>query len=164
MDMIESFIFNIQRFAYALSTAELFIPVAPTPTPPAGEIVTTPPAGVIGPAVDSVGQYVPAGQQAPGLFDGPMFFIVWGVIIVGLYFIMIRPGRKRDKKMREMQAAIKTGDNVITSSGMFGKVMEVGTDSFVVEFGTNRGIRIPVLKSDVVAIREPKLTPPPAAS
>ena len=166
MDMIESFIFNIQRFVYALSTAESFMPVAPTPPPPAGGVITPPPVGPVpGPGVvgDTVGQYVQAPHQ-PGFFEGPMIFVLWGAIIVGMYMLLFRPQRKREKKMREMQAAIKTGDSIVTSSGMFGKVMEVGTDAFIVEFGTNRGIRIPVLKSDVVGIREPKLTPPPAAS
>jgi preprotein translocase subunit YajC len=63
--------------------------------------------------------------------------------------------------MKEMQAAITTGDNVVTSGGMFGKVADIGEDCFIVEFGTNRSIRIPVLKSDVIGIREPKMTPPP---
>ena len=153
---MDTFIFNIQRFVYNLHV----IPTAPGTTTapnvqaPVGEVV----------------------QQAPQIIDQPVggggflesgglgMLIVWGLLLVGLYFLMFRPQRKREKKMREMQAAIKAGDNIVTSSGMFGKVIEVGTDAFVVEFGTNRGIRIPVLKSDVVAIREPKLTPPPAAT
>lgn len=88
--------------------------------------------------------------------------LIWfGVIFGGMYFLMIRPQRKREKKMREMQSAITTGDNIVTSGGLFGKVADVGEDCFIVEFGTNRGIRIPVLKADVVAVREPKMTPPP---
>jgi preprotein translocase subunit YajC len=60
--------------------------------------------------------------------------------------------------MKELQAGITTGDNIITSGGLFGKVADVGEDCFIVEFGTNRGVRIPVLKADVVAIRTPKMT------
>jgi preprotein translocase subunit YajC len=53
------------------------------------------------------------------------------------------------------------GDNVITNGGLYGRVSDVGDDAFIVEFGTNRSIKIPVRKSDVLGIKEPKLTPPP---
>jgi preprotein translocase subunit YajC len=96
-----------------------------------------------------------------GGMDLWMMMLIYGAIFVGLWFLMIRPQRKREKKMRELQSAITTGDNVITSGGFFGKVADVGEDCFIVEFGTNRGIRIPVLKGDVVGIREPKMTPQP---
>jgi preprotein translocase subunit YajC len=66
--------------------------------------------------------------------------------------------------MKEMQATIGKDDNVITNSGLFGRVVDVGEDCFIVEFGTNRGIRIPVLKSEVAGIRDPKMTPPPKAA
>jgi len=88
---------------------------------------------------------------------------LWVAIIAVFYFFTIRPQSKRDKKMKEMQSSIKAGDNVLTTSGFYGKVADVGEDCFVVEFGTNRGIRIPVRKSDIVGIQSPKLTPAHAA-
>jgi preprotein translocase subunit YajC len=63
--------------------------------------------------------------------------------------------------MRELQAAITTNDNIVTSGGLFGKVISTGEDCFLVEFGTNRGVHIPVLKADVVSVRTPVLTSPP---
>jgi len=84
---------------------------------------------------------------------------MWVAIIAVFYFVTIRPQSKRDKKLKEMQSSIKTGDNVLTTSGFYGKVADVGDDCFVIEFGTNRGIRIPVRKSDVVGIQTPKMTP-----
>jgi len=101
-----------------------------------------------------------AGEGAGGMGMGPM--LVWvAVLLVAMYFLMFRGPKKREKKMKEMQASIRTGDNVVVTGGMFGKIADVGEDCFIVEFGQNRGIRIPVLKSDVLGIREPKLTPPP---
>jgi preprotein translocase subunit YajC len=87
--------------------------------------------------------------------------LIWGAVFVGMWFLMIRPQRKREKAMKELQAGIGTGDDVITSGGLFGKVADVGEDCFIVEFGTNRGLRVPVLKADVVARRTPKMTPQP---
>ena len=87
--------------------------------------------------------------------------LMYGAVFAGIWFIMIRPQRRREKKMKEIQAAISVGDNIVTSGGLFGKVAEVGDDCFVVEFGTNRGVRIPVLKADVVGVRSPNMTPQP---
>jgi len=98
----------------------------------------------------------PVADDPPSMW--PMLAI-WGAVFVGMWFLMIRPQRKREKQMRELQAAISTGDNVVTSGGLFGKVVEMGDDCFIVEFGTNKGVRIPVLKADVIAQREPKMTP-----
>ena len=48
----------------------------------------------------------------------PVFMIgIWAVVLVGFYFITVFPQRKRDKKIKEMQEAIKPGDEVVTSSG-----------------------------------------------
>ena len=62
--------------------------------------------------------------------------------------------------MAEMQSALKVGDNVVTSSGFFGKIVEIGQDAIVLEFGSNRGVRIPIRKTDIVGIKEPIMTPP----
>ncbi|MCL1997949.1 MAG: preprotein translocase subunit YajC [Turicibacter sp.] len=104
----------------------------------------------------------PAEQPAAGGMNILMMVAVWGLVLGGFYFLTIRPQRKRDKQMREMQAAIKVGDNVITSGGLYGKVADLGEDCFVVEFGTNRGTRIPIRKTDVLGIKTPQLTPLPA--
>ena len=100
----------------------------------------------------------------PGLFGGGGMGVMLAyaaVLVVAMYFLMFRGPRRREKKMKELQAGIRAGDNVVVTGGMFGRVADVGEDCFIVEFGTNRGVRIPILKSDVLGVREPKLTPPP---
>jgi len=92
---------------------------------------------------------------------GTIMIVYVVVLLVAMYFLLFRGPRRREKKMREMQSSIRTGDNVVVTGGMFGRIADVGEDCFIVEFGTNRGIRIPVLKSDVLGVREPKMTPPP---
>lgn len=102
-----------------------------------------------------------AAQAPPPAGMSPFVWILWIGIFVGFYFLMIRPQRKREKQRQEMILAIKAGDSVLTTGGLFGKVVDVGEDSFLVEFGTNRGLRVPVFKNDVLGIREPRLAPPP---
>lgn len=95
-----------------------------------------------------------AGQPA-GFFGGSLTSIVliYGAVIGGFYFLSIRPQRKRQKQVQEMQEALKVGDDVITSGGFFGKVADINADTFVIEFGTNKGVRVPVRKSDVFAAK-----------
>jgi preprotein translocase subunit YajC len=55
------------------------------------------------------------------------------IIIVGMfalmYFMLIRPQRKQEKQRREMVAAIKRGDRVITIGGLHGEVVSVGEET-----------------------------------
>lgn len=103
----------------------------------------------------------PQPQQEPAGFSW-VLVLVWGGMLVGLYFLMIRPQKKRQQKLKDLQSSIKTGDNVVTNGGMFGKVTDVGTDCFVVEMGiSGRTVKVPILKADVLGVREPVLTPPP---
>ena len=130
----------------------------------AAGLVGRPDAPPVGDVAEGVAEATnQATQAAPTGGDGGIMLIVIyaAVMIIALYFLMFRGPRKREKKMREMQSSIRTGDNVVVTGGMFGRIADVGDDCFIVEFGTNRGIRIPVLKSDVLGVREPKLTPPP---
>lgn len=99
-------------------------------------------------------------QQAGGLFDNPMAIIL--IYVVGfaavIYFFSIRPQKKKERQMQEMQATIKTGDNVLTTSGMYGKIVDIRDEVFIVEFGTNKGVNIPIRKADVVFVPEPNLS------
>ncbi len=80
---------------------------------------------------------------------------MWGMIayiaffVVIFYLFIIRPQKKKDKQLKEMQSSIQVGDEVVTSSGFFGKVVDINDEVAVVEFGTNKGVRIPVRKSEI---------------
>ncbi len=120
-----------------------------------------------GQSADSTAQVAAqaSAQQASGSgspFSMVTLVIMYAAIFGIAYFLWIRPQKKREKTIKEMQQGIKTGDNIVTNSGLYGKVVGVGEDCFVVEFGTNKGVRIPVRKSEILAIKEPKLTPQPA--
>ena len=93
------------------------------------------------------------------LFNSPIGIIAYFAFLFGImWFIMVRPQKKREKAMREMQAAIKVGDMVVTNTGMYGKVSDIVNNLFIIEFGLNKGIRIPVEKNSVTGIKEPNLS------
>lgn len=50
-----------------------------------------------------------------------------------IYFLMIRPQMKRQKQEKNFVQEMKKGDNVITKSGMHGRIVELTDDSCVIE-------------------------------
>ena len=62
-------------------------------------------------------------------------FIPMILMIAVFYFILIRPQRKKEKKMREMIASIKVGDEVASIGGIHGKVTRIKDDIFILETG-----------------------------
>lgn len=73
---------------------------------------------------------VDAAQQGGGLLGMlPMLLIMVAVF----YFMLIRPENKRKKEAEQMRSSIKNGDKVTTIGGIMGTVVDVKSDSFVLE-------------------------------
>ena len=103
--------------------------------------------------------------QKTGLFgtwgaENPVMLIViyCVVLLVIMYFLSIRPTQKREKKLAEMRNAIVVGDSIITNSGFYGKVVDETYDTWIIEFGLNRGVRVPVAKTEVFGKAEVNLS------
>lgn len=87
-----------------------------------------------------------------------MGWIVYFVFLIGLmYFIAIRPQKTEKKKMQELLASVAIGDSVLTSSGMYGVVIDMTDDTVIVEFGSNKNCRIPMRKDAIVQVEKPEL-------
>lgn len=87
-------------------------------------------------------------QQAaqPGFFEMMVPFIF---IFVIFYFLIIRPQGKRQKEHQSFLSALKRGDEVVTASGMLGRI-EGLTDQFVT-LEVADGVRIKMLRSQVAS-------------
>lgn len=94
-----------------------------------------------------------------GLF-GSISSIVIYILFFGVlfYFLAIRPQKKREKQLVELQDAIKVGDSVLLESGIYGKITDITDQCFIIELGMNKGVLIPVLKQRIISIAEPNLT------
>ena len=68
------------------------------------------------------------------------------VMMVGLiaimYFMMIRPQQKEQKRKNAMLAEMAVGDTVLTTSGFYGVLIDIQDDTVIVEFGNNKNCRI----------------------
>ncbi|MFZ5532161.1 MAG: preprotein translocase subunit YajC [Pseudomonadota bacterium] len=69
-------------------------------------------------------------QQAPQQPSLWMNLLPLVALFVVFYFILIRPQTQRAKKHRDMLAGLTRGDEVVTTGGMAGRIVEIG-DSFV---------------------------------
>lgn len=110
--------------------------------------------------------FVYAQTASPGAMDYLNSLIVPTMMIIGImYFMMIRPQQKRLKEHREMVAAIRRGDTVVTSGGIIGKVSKAEDNELQVEIAD--GVRIKVLRGTISEVRgktEPATSSKPKAA
>ena len=65
--------------------------------------------------------------------------IVWIVVLFGImYFMMIRPQKKEQKRTQTMLNSMEVGDSVVTTSGFYGVVIDMTEEDVIVEFGNNK--------------------------
>lgn len=76
----------------------------------------------------------PQGEVNP-IMQNIVTFLPMILIIVLLYFMMIRPQRKREKETKEMINALKVGDKIVTIGGICGKVVKIKDEFVVIETG-----------------------------
>ena len=69
---------------------------------------------------------------------GGWTLIIMLVLMVGLFLVMSIPQRKREKKVKEMLAALKPGDRVRTIGGMYGTVTSVKDDVITLSVGPDK--------------------------
>jgi len=107
----------------------------------------------------------PAFAQAAGGASGGTDVILqmapFGIILVIMYFLIIRPQQKRAKETQDMLGSIRRGDTVVTAGGIIGKVTKV-TDAAEVEVEIAPNVRVRVARamiSDVRAKGEPVKEP-----
>ena len=81
--------------------------------------------------------------------------IIWLVVIFGvMYFLMIRPQKKEQKKKDLMLSEVAVGDTVLTTSGFYGTIIDIVDDTVIVEFGNNKNCRIPMQKAAIADVEK----------
>jgi preprotein translocase subunit YajC len=78
-----------------------------------------------------------------GAGGGPLSMIMMFALIFGVfYFLVIMPAKRQQKKKEAMIAALKKGDKVVTSGGIYGTVAHVEESSVLLKIAENTKIRI----------------------
>ena len=75
---------------------------------------------------------------------GPI--LIYVAIFAAMYFIMIRPQKKKDKQTREMIAAIQVGDDILTIGGIRGTVAKIKDDRLFIKISKHEETVIEIEK------------------
>ncbi len=89
------------------------------------------------------------GQQSPGGTLG--LFAPMILVFLIFYLLLIRPQAKQQKKHRQMLSQVQRGDEVVTSSGIHGKIASVADDLVTLEIAEN--VRIRMDKKQVAGLK-----------
>ena len=101
-------------------------------------------------------EYTLLTESSGGIFSNPLFLILFYVVVLGgLWFILMRPQKKEQKRVQAMLASMEVGDTALTTSGFYGVIIEITDDDVIVEFGNNKNCRIPMQKAAIAQIEKP---------
>ena len=79
--------------------------------------------------------------------------IVWMVVLFGImYFLMLRPQKKEQKRLQAMLNDMEVGDSIVTTGGFYGVVIDMTEEDVIVEFGNNKNCRIPMRKQAIAEV------------
>ena len=86
-----------------------------------------------------------AWAQSGGAQEGPatlLSLVPFLLIFVIFYFLLIRPQQQRQKEQKALLAALKKGDKVVTSSGIWGTITNLGKETATLQIADNTKIII----------------------
>jgi preprotein translocase subunit YajC len=77
--------------------------------------------------------------QPPGLLPNILLF---GGLMVAMYFFMLRPQMKRAKEQRSLIDALAKGDEVVTNGGIAGRITDIGDTFISVEISSGVNVKM----------------------
>ena len=92
------------------------------------------------------------GGGAPGLLGNPIWMMV---IVMGIFYVMlILPQQRQRKKTQAMLAALKNGDKIVTTSGIYGTVNGIDGDTVILKIADQ--VKIRILRSAIAQVEAPE--------
>ena len=80
--------------------------------------------------------------------------LIYVVIIGGMWFLLMRPQKKEQKRLQAMLNDMEVGDSIVTTSGFYGVVIDMTEEDVIVEFGNNKNCRIPMRKQAIAEVEK----------
>ncbi len=75
------------------------------------------------------------------------------ILIAVMYFLLIRPQKKREKEVNAMRSSVQVGDEIITIGGICGKVVKTKEDSLIIQVGADR-VKFEIMRWSVSKVVE----------
>ena len=91
---------------------------------------------------------------SPGGLGALQPLVLMGALFGIMYFLMIRPEKKRSKKRAEMLAAVRKNDRVVTSGGLHGTVAALGKATVILR--VDESVRLKFNRDAIAAVLEPE--------
>ena len=98
-------------------------------------------------------------SMPPGQANALIQLIPFALVLAIFYFIILLPMKRRQKKVQEFLSALKVGDRVITSGGIFGSITKVNEQSVQLQVAQN--VRLEVARSAIVGYQGQEPVVPP---
>lgn len=91
------------------------------------------------------------GSAANGGASGILSLIPFILIFIIFYFLLIRPQQKKQKQQQALLDALKKGDKVVTTSGIWGTITNIGKETVTLQIADNT--RIKMQRENVARVR-----------
>ena len=89
-------------------------------------------------------------QSDSGQSGSPLVGLALPVLmIVGFYFLLIRPQRTRQRSQKALISSLEVGDEIMTTGGMFGTIVEIDEDEGVVTVEIAPGTRVKMMRQGI---------------
>ncbi len=91
--------------------------------------------------------------QGGGQQGNPMsFFLFMGIIVFIFYFLIFRPQKKRQQQHQKFVSSLEKGEEVITDSGIIGRISGVADSIVTLEIADN--VKVKIMKARIVAYKK----------
>jgi len=90
--------------------------------------------------------------QASGGAGFGGFLIPLGLMFAIMYFMVIMPQQRQRKKTQEMLGALKAGDKVITSGGIYGTINGIDGDSVILKVSAEPQVKIRIARAAIAQV------------
>lgn len=94
--------------------------------------------------------------QASGGSGFGTFLVPLALMFAIMYFLVILPQQRQRKKTQTMLAALKTGDKVITGSGIYGTVSGIDGDSVIMKISSEPQVKIRIARAAIAQVEAPE--------
>ena len=77
--------------------------------------------------------------------------IPFALVLAIFYFVILLPTKNRQKKVQEFLTALKVGDKVVTSGGIFGSIAKINEDAIQLQIAPN--VRVDIARAAIVGFQ-----------
>ena len=86
--------------------------------------------------------------------DGLIQFMPFIIIFLIMYFLMIRPQQKKQKELEKLRTELKSGDPIVTSGGVHGKVASIDDAAKTVKIKIDGNTTMKVERNSIVTVNK----------